>query len=34
MITEPYALDRALVEQFGRDGHVVLRGVASAEAVA
>ena len=34
MITEPYALDRAVVEQFARDGHVVVRDVASAEAVA
>ena len=33
MITERYALDRSLVDQFGRDGHVVLRGVASAEEV-
>lgn len=33
MITERYALDGSVADQFGRDGHVVLRGVASAEEV-
>lgn len=31
---EPYPLDPALAERFGRDGHVVLRGVASPADVA
>jgi ectoine hydroxylase-related dioxygenase (phytanoyl-CoA dioxygenase family) len=33
VITEPYALDQSLVEQFARDGHLLLRGVASADEV-